>query len=235
MRAIRSPEPLLPHVARNRGVEETEAPLLLFTDPDIYPRAGAVDELCRIQAERGGAVVAALACHGHGYVDRGAHGAKFDLWLPRPGVVRAELGPTAGLLVTRADWQRVGGIPGGWLGDTVFSWALAEAGVPLHLAGEAVFEHDHGTTLAALLRERFERGRAFAPLRRTRSTTRAARRMDVAATLTLVRPARVAYRSASAAWRHLRPVGGARDASVVAAAQLAWFAGELAEMAASSR
>ena len=72
--------------------------------------------------------------------------------------MRAELGPTAGLLVTRADWERVGGIPAGWLGDTSFSWALAEAGVPIHLAGEAVFEHDHGTTLGALLRERFERG-----------------------------------------------------------------------------
>src|SRR5262249_53032799 len=148
-----------------------------------------------------------------------------------PGVVPAELGPTAGLLVARDDWERVGGIPDGWLGDTVFSWALAGAGVPLHLAGEAVFEHDHGTTIGALVRERFVRGRAVAPLRRARSVTARQRRMDVAATLTLVRPARVTYRSASAAWRHVGRAEAVATLPLVAAAQLAWFAGELAGMA----
>ena len=91
VQAICSPQRLLPHDARNRGAEETEASLLLFTDPDIYPRAGAVDELRRVQAERGGAVVAALACYGHGYVDRGLTTRSSTSGCPAP----ASCGPSS--------------------------------------------------------------------------------------------------------------------------------------------
>jgi GT2 family glycosyltransferase len=232
VRAVHSRERLWPHAARNRGARETEAPLLLFTDPDIYPRPGAVAAMRSAQHETGGAVVAALACHGTRYLDRAAHVAKFDLWLPRPGLTPVELGPTAGLLVARADWKRVGMIPeDGMLGDTLFSWALTDAGVPLHLAGEAVFEHDHGSSFGALVRERFDRGSRFAELRRLRCPGRAARTRDVATTVTLLRPARVTLRSASAAWRYSGRAEAAETLPVVAAAQLAWFAGELAGMA----
>src|SRR5690242_5380215 len=57
VRVIRSAERLLPHAARNRGAQESEAELLLFTDPDIYPRPGSVAALVAVQRRVGGAVI----------------------------------------------------------------------------------------------------------------------------------------------------------------------------------
>ena len=111
----------------------------------------------------------AVASHGRSYTDLAAHTVKFGPWLPRHGVVPIDDGPSSRLLVPRDSWLRVGGIPEeGMLGDTMFCWALVDAGYPLHLAGEAVLEHDHATTVGALTRERFARGREFAALRRGR-------------------------------------------------------------------
>ena len=203
VRVIRSAERLLPHAARNLGARETGAPLLLFTDPDISPGPGAVACLLRAQRELGGAVAAAVVSHRRSNVDLAAHTAKYGLWLAQPGVPTIDLGPTSGLLVTREDWLRVGGIPEqGMLGDTSFCWALGEAGISLHLAGEAVFDHDHATTVGGLVRERFARGREFASLRRERWPGAGRRVRDVVTTVTLLRPARVTLRSASCAWCH---------------------------------
>jgi len=233
---VRSEERLLPHAARNLGARETDAPLLLFTDPDIYPRPGAVASMLGTQRELGGGVVAAVVSSGTSYTDLAAHNAKFDLWLPRPETPTVELGPTSGLLVTREDWARVGGIPeGGMLGDTEFCWALGDAGVPIHLAGRAVFEHDHAATVGGLVRERFARGREFAALRGRRRPGTGERIRDVATTVTLLRPARVTLRCASSTWRHSGRIQAIATFPVVASAQCAWFAGELAGMAAGYR
>ena len=85
---IASERRLLPHAARNLGAASSEAPLVLFTDPDIYPRPGAVAALIDAQQATGGAVAAAVACHGASSLDRAAHYAKYASWLPRPGVSR---------------------------------------------------------------------------------------------------------------------------------------------------
>jgi len=231
VRVIRSAERLLPHAARNHGARESDAPLLLFTDPDIYPHRGAVAALVSVQRELGGGVVAAVTSYARSYVDLAAHTVKFGKWLPRDGVAAIDDGPSSGILIPREGWQQVGGIPeDGMLGDTMFCWALGAAGISLHLAGEAVFEHDHATTVGALTRERYARGREFAALRRGRSPGSDQRLRDIATTVSLVRPARVTLRSASAAWR----LSGRKEAlitlPVVASAQAAWFAGELAGM-----
>lgn len=232
VRVIRSDDRLLPHAARNRGARESQSPLLLFTDPDIYPRRGAVAALVGVQHALGGGVIAAVASHGRSYTDLAAHTVKFGPWLPRQGVVPIDDGPSSGLLVPRDAWLRVGGIPEeGMLGDTMFCWALVDAGYPLHLAGEVVFEHDHATTVGALTRERFARGREFAALRRGRWPGSDRRVQDVATTLSLIRPARVTVRSAATAWRLSSRTEAVITLPVVASAQLAWFVGELAGMA----
>jgi GT2 family glycosyltransferase len=232
VRVIRSADRLLPHAARNRGARESASPLLLFTDPDIYPRRGAVAALVDVQRELGGGVIAAIASHGRSYVDLAAHTVKFGPWLPRRGVVQIDDGPSSGLLVPRAAWLEVGGIPeDGMLGDTMFCWALGAAGVPLHLAGEAVFEHDHATTIGALTRERFARGREFAALRRGRWPGSDGRVRDIATTVSMIRPARVTLRSASTAWRLSGRSEAVLTLPVVASAQVAWFVGELAGVA----
>ena len=102
---------LLPHAARNLGAASSDAPLVLFTDPDIYPRPGAVAALLAAQRATRGAVAAAVAWHGTSSLDRAAHYAKYDSWLPRPGLSRIAIAPTSGLLVTREAWDARGPHP----------------------------------------------------------------------------------------------------------------------------
>jgi GT2 family glycosyltransferase len=232
---IRPKARLLPHAARNLGARGTTGELLLFTDPDIYPEASAVESLVEAWRRRGGAVVAALASHGDGWLDRGIHIAKFDLWLagsePRP----LDVGPTSGMLCTRSAFEQVGGFRDDlMLGDTVFSWELRESGVPIRLEPEAVFRHDHVQGWLDFLRERFARGREFAGLRHQNAASTCAKAYDLAVTLTLLRPARVTWR---AVWNAQR-AGQLRDAvetlPVVGSGTLAWFAGEATGMLATT-
>jgi GT2 family glycosyltransferase len=224
IRLIRSETRLLPHAARNVGARATDGELLLFTDPDIYVEDGAVEALVEAWRRHGGAVVAALVPHGTGWLERGLHLAKFDLWLAGSEERPVDIGPTSGLLCTRHAFEQVGGFRDDlMLADTVFSWGLGAAGVPIRLVPEAVFRHDHVQHWRDLLRERFARGREFAGLRGGNA-------YDLAATLTLVRPARVTARAVSNA----RAAGLGRDAvltlPVVASGTLAWFAGEATGM-----
>jgi GT2 family glycosyltransferase len=226
-RAVVAPTRLLPHAARNVGVRESAGELLLFTDPDTYAEPGALTALLAAQRDAGGAVAAALVCHGDRWLERGMHLAKFDLWLPRGTAREIEIAPTCGLLCARAAWERAGGFREDlMLGDTVFSWSLASVGVPIRLEPRSVFRHDHTGTWRGLLAERFARGRELGGIRRSAGSLSAAR--DLLVTVTLVRPVRVIWRSVSNAWR----AGLRRDAvltlPVVATGHLAWFAGEVA-------
>lgn len=228
VRLIRSGARLLPHGARNAGARASAGELLLFTDPDIYPGEGAVEALVQAWKRHGGAVVATLACHGSAWLDRGVHLSKFDLWLAGSAERSVDLGPTSGLLCPRRAFEQVGGFREDlMLGDTVFSWALREAGVPMRLEPRAVFRHHHVQRWPDFVRERFARGREFAGLRRANGSS-VQKVYDLASTLTLVRPARVVWRAAANA----RRAGLGRDAvltsPVVAGGTLAWFAGEVA-------
>ena len=87
------------------------------------------------------------------------------------------------------------------LGDTVFSWALRDAGFPMRLETDAVFRHDHVQNWRDFMRERFARGREFAGLRRAADEPTRRKVYDVALTVTLVRPARVSWRAVANARR----------------------------------
>jgi glycosyltransferase involved in cell wall biosynthesis len=228
VRLVRPPTRLLPHAARNEGVRATTGELLLFTDPDIYPEERAVEALVAAWERHGGAVVAALESHGAAWLERGLHLTKFDLWLAGSPARQVEVGPTSGLLCTREAFERVGGFCGElMLGDTVFSWALRDDGVPIRLEPGAVFRHDHVQSWRAFLRERFARGREFAGLRRTAGEPARKKIYDVALTVVLLRPARVTLRALANA----RRAGRLRDAvatlPIVVSGTLAWFAGEV--------
>lgn len=228
VRLVRPAGRLLPHAARNEGARAATGELLLFADPDIYPEPGAVEALVDARERHGGAAVAALVAHGSSWLERGLHLTKFDLWLAGAPARELDVGPTSGLLCTREDFERVGGFRGDlMLGDTMFSWALRAAGVPIRLEPAAVFRHDHLQSWPAFLRERFARGREFAGLRRGPGAPAWQQAFDVAATVTLLRPARVTWRAVSNA----RRAGLRRDAAstlpVVVSGTLAWFAGEV--------
>lgn len=227
VRLIRPDGRLLPHAARNEGARASDAPLLLFTDPDIYAEPGSVAALLQAQKRHGGAVFAAVACHGHSWLERGLHLAKYDGWLAGGPARELDLGPSSGVLCTREDFERVGGFPTDlMIGDAQFSWALRDAGVPLHFVADAVFEHDHVQGWRDFLRERYARGQELATFYRTGNKA-----YELGATLALVRPARVVARIVGNA----RRAGHLRDAVVTAplvvSGTLAWFAGEAVELA----
>ena len=114
------------------------------------------------------------------------------------------------------------------LGDTVFSWALGDAGVldPAR-ARAAVFRHDHVqggvTSCASDLR-----ADVSSPGSDVRPTSPFGNKVaDVALTVVLIRPARVTLRALANARRAGRFGDALVTLPIVASRTLAWFAGEV--------
>jgi glycosyltransferase involved in cell wall biosynthesis len=157
---------LLPHAARNRGVELAHGELLVFSDPDVYAHPDWLARLLTAHGASGEVIVGGLACFGSRWLDQGIHLCKFSKWLPAGPPRRLDMGPTASLLVSRADFLAAAGFPDGQLlGDVTFSRRLATAGKALLLQPDAVVEHHHLHTLGSFLAERYRRGRLFGELR----------------------------------------------------------------------
>ncbi len=171
-----SPHRLLPHAARNLGVSMAQSPLLLFTDPDVYPHPDWLERMMAAHQETGNVIVGAIACHGHRWRDLGIHLCKFSKWLPGGHARRVDMGPTANLLLSRADFTAAGGLPGDeMLGDVTLSWRLRDTGRELRFEPTAIVEHHHLHTVRSFLAERYTRGKLYGRLRaerigRTRST-----------------------------------------------------------------
>jgi GT2 family glycosyltransferase len=175
-------------------------------------------------------VFATVASSGDGWLERGLHLAKYDAWLAGSPAQELELGPSSGVLCTREAFEVVGGFPTElMIGDALFAWALRDAGVPLRLVPEAVFRHDHVQGWGDFMRERFARGRERAGIRQ------GSRAYDVAATVTLARPARVVGRIVANARRAGRLRDAVLTSPVVVSGTLSWFAGEVTELLTARR
>lgn len=165
-----SPNRLLPHAARNLGVSLAESPLLLFTDPDVYPHPGWLERMVEAHRATGNVIVGAIACHGHRWRDQGIHLCKFSKWLPGGHARRVDMGPTANLLLSRADFTAAGGLPGDeMLGDVSLSWRLWDTGRKLRFEPGAIVEHHHLHTVRSFLAERYTRGKLYGRLRAERT------------------------------------------------------------------
>jgi GT2 family glycosyltransferase len=161
-----SPRRLLPHAARNRGVERARGDLLVFSDPDCYARPDWLARLVATHRETGGVVVGAIACFGAGWRETGIHLCKFSKWLPAGAARPLDMSPTANMLLSRRDFAAAAGFPGGeLLGDVTLSRRLRELGHELRFEPRAVVEHHHTQSVGAFLAERYERGRLFGQLR----------------------------------------------------------------------
>ena len=221
---------LLPHAARNRGVELARGETLVFTDPDIYAPVEWLSRLLSAQERLGGAAAGGLACYGRRWVELGMHMSKFDPWLPGGGERRVDICPTANMACPRSALAAAGGFPEQtMLGDSLLSWRFSEMGVPIWFVPEAVVEHHHMGTWAELLRERFARGQEFAALRTERG------RWSRARTLAHLSLTVVPLRLAGLVWRGLRNAARARllteylrVSPVAITGQAAWLRGEAA-------
>ena len=165
LRVLRFPETLLPHAASNRAAAAADGELLAFLDADAYATPGWLAGLVEAWKREGGVVMGGVACYGSRWIDRGAHFAKFDKWLPGLAPRRLTDAATVNLLMARSLFEEFGPfLDGSMHADTDLSWRLREAGVPLSLVVGAIVEHHHRHSLAGLWRERRRRGRSFSDL-----------------------------------------------------------------------
>jgi len=163
---VRSACRLLPHAARNMGVERSSGELLVFTDPDIYVCDDWLEQLVRAHTECRHVIVGSFACFGDGWLHRGFHLTKFSKWLPGSQARAVDNAPSGNCLVSRAAFLRVGGFLGAtWSGDVELSRRLQAAGETLWFEPAARGEHHHVQSFAAFCRERVERGFAYGQLR----------------------------------------------------------------------
>jgi GT2 family glycosyltransferase len=162
----RSSHRLLPHAARNRGVELARGELLAFTDPDVYTRPDWLERLVAAHRATGAVIVGSLDCYGRRWLDRGIHLCKFSKWLPGGEPRPVDMSPTAGMLISRRQFEEAGGLPGNeMLGDVTLSRSLHQRGRRLWLEPRAIAEHHHVQSLAGFLRERYTRGKMYGDLR----------------------------------------------------------------------
>lgn len=158
----RAPGRLLPHAARNRGVELSSAEVIVFTDPDIYPQEDWLASLYAAYRRTMGIVVGSVGCHGHRWLDLGIHLSKFDMWLPGSPPGTTDIAPTLNLLCPRSIFSDVGGFLGKYMiGDTLFSWKAISRGYNIAFEPGAVVFHHHVASWKELLRERYSRGAEF--------------------------------------------------------------------------
>jgi GT2 family glycosyltransferase len=221
-----SPVRLLPHAARNRGVELTSGANLVFTDPDCIAESDWLEALIEAAGAGHGVVCGAMALREPTRFALAVHISKFSSWLPGLPSGPCSIAPTANALYARSVWTAIGSFPGDlFSGDTVQSWKAARAGATPWFAPQAVVSHHHAGTTRSFLRERRVRGEEFARLRATLggwSRRRAVAYLAGSPLLPVDQLARCTRDCRRAGWgKEL-----ARALPLVAAAGTAWSLGE---------
>jgi len=171
VRFEQSPVRLLPHAARNRGVELAKGELLVFTDPDCEAEGRWLEVLSAAVENGSRCLVGAMDVQRRNFWQAGVHLCKFHWLLPGLPVGTRVHAPTANACYARSLWNQIGPFPGEvFAGDGILSARAAQAGHPARFVPDAVVRHNHEVAPLALCRQRFERGREYGRLRRQRET-----------------------------------------------------------------
>ena len=232
---VQSSKRLLPHAARNRGVERAHGDLLVFTDPDCVPARTWLERLVAA-IESGHTVVQGSMGLGKrsGWLERAIHVCKWHALLPGLPSGPLRQVATGNACYSRSVWQEVGPFEGDlFCGDALLSWRARDAGNTLWFEPLAVVEQIHAGNLVRYLRERFSRGRDYGLARADYerfSRPRAVLRSAALPVLLAVVLARQASASVRAGWLRTYlmtlPIGGAGLA--------AWSLGEASGYAANA-
>ena len=225
-RVLRPEAPLPPHEARNLGAERARGQTIAFTDADCVPRPDWLERLLEAH-ERGSALVGgAIDPDGGGLVERGADICKFAPWLEGLRAGERHTLPTANLSLSRAAWERIGPFRVlAWSGDTELCRRAHEAGLGLRFEPRAVVRHDDPVRLRRFLRERRERGSAYAALRVAIESWSRPRAAAYAAAAPLL-AGWLGLRGVLATVRSGRPTAALLTLPVTAAGVAAWALGE---------
>ena len=222
-----SPTRLLPHAARNRGVELAHGELLVFTDPDCVADRGWLSMLVAACSAQHPVTCGAMALLDSGRFALAVHLSKFAAWLPGLAAGSRAIAPTANACYSRAIWDQIGPFPAElFSGDTLQSWKATAAGAKPWFEPRAIVSHRHPGTARSFLGERLQRGREFGGMRaEAEGWSRARAATYVAATplLPAVQVARQARYAARAGWtREL-----VRAFPLLVAGAVAWSIGEV--------
>jgi glycosyltransferase involved in cell wall biosynthesis len=163
---IHSNSRLLPHAARNIGVQNSSAEFYIFTDPDIYAPPDWVENMLLAYQQYGGVIIGGIANHTNRWLDWGIHLGKFDSFLPNSPTRALDFCASANMLCSKRDFEVAGPFDNKeMLGDLLISWKFTEHSIPIHFVPKAYVEHHHTQSLYSFIRERFIRGQDFGRLR----------------------------------------------------------------------
>lgn len=223
---VESQTRLLPHAARNRGVEAARGEFLTFTDPDCRPEPAWLERIVAEHRRGRRAVAGAMSVSPDArWFERGVHLCKFWWALPGRAAGAAWIAPSANASYARSLWDEIGPFPQGFCGDAVLSWRATAAGSPPSFAPSAVVEHRHPGGLRGLWSERVLRGREFGA-ERARYEGWSRRRLAVAAAASPILPALVLARAARASSRAGWASTFLSTLPVQVAGQAGWSLGE---------
>ena len=160
---VQSPERLLPHAARNVGVNISRGKFLVFTDPDCIADPEWLETLVAAFEEGKEALVGSMGLAGRSWLEKGIHLCKFHWLLPGLKSSAKFCAPTANAAFSRKLWEIIGPFPGEvFAGDGIVSRRASLHGhAPLFIPG-AVVRHFHGDTFTIFCIQRFCRGREYA-------------------------------------------------------------------------
>lgn len=160
VRFVQNPVRLLPHAARNRGVELAHGDLLIFTDPDCEAEPNWIERLVEAFREDRQALVGGMELKNRNWWEQGVHLTKYHWLLSGLPAGNKTCAPTANAAYGRRLWERIGPFPGGYFaGDGILSRRAASAGQPPWFVPSAVVRHHHIEGALDLWRQRVARGR----------------------------------------------------------------------------
>jgi len=158
-----SPVRLLPHAARNRGVELARGDLLVFTDHDCEAEPDWLERLAEAFGEGSQTLVGSMELRNRNWWEQGVHLLKFHWLLSGLPAGHKRFAPTANAAYGRSLWNRIGPFPNDYYAsDGILSVRAARAGHPPRFVPSAVVRHQHLDRPMQLWAQRFVRGRDHA-------------------------------------------------------------------------
>jgi len=165
-RYVRYGRRLLPHAARNLGIQSAGGEIIVSTDPDVYPAPDWLERLVECHRRTGYAVAGSVTCFGKSWADWGIHFCKYHGFLPYRPAGPVGSAPSANLLFTKEMYEAAGRFKDGWFcADYFFTSALVAHGYSLLFEPRACVSHHHNSDWRKYVVERYTRGKDFGQMR----------------------------------------------------------------------